>query len=40
LADRWRLDFTLRVVRFDGLIFIVAASVLLPASQHQLPDHR
>src|SRR5947209_6019646 len=30
------LDFTLPIGRFGGLIFIVAASVLLPASRHQL----
>ena len=30
------LDFTLPVGRFGGLIFIVAASVLLPARRHRL----
>src|SRR5712672_2433499 len=30
------LDFTLPIARFGGLIFIVAASVLLPASRHRL----
>ena len=30
------LDFTLPIGRFGGLIFIVAASVLLPASRHRL----
>jgi hypothetical protein len=30
------LDFTLPVARFGGLIFVVAASVLLPASRHRL----
>src|ERR1700760_761122 len=30
------LDFTLPIARFGGLIFIVAASVLLPATRHRL----
>src|SRR4029077_17455906 len=30
------LDFTLPIGRFGGLIFIVAASVLLPTSRHRL----
>jgi hypothetical protein len=30
------LDFTLPIGRFGGLIFIVATSVLLPASRHRL----
>ena len=30
------LDFTLPIGRFGGLIFIVAASVLLPACRHRL----
>jgi hypothetical protein len=30
------LDFTLPVARFGGLIFVVAASVLLPTSRHRL----
>ncbi len=34
------LDFTLPIGRFGGLIFIVAASVLLPASRHRLTAAR
>ena len=30
------LDFTLPIGRFGGLVFIVAASVLLPTSRHRL----
>ena len=30
------LNFTLPIGRFGGLIFVVAASVLLPASRHRL----
>src|SRR5262249_48272061 len=30
------LDFTLPIARFGGLILLVAASVLLPASRHRL----
>ena len=34
------LDFTLPIGRFGGLIFIVAASALLPATRHRLTADR